>query len=104
MKNRIELDRAIASLGGQSELSRRLGATRTLVNSWLTRGFPVRRCVAIERDTGGVLNRQLMRPDDWQAHWPELATGHPARQRASGINTETKSDTDKASALRRASI
>jgi DNA-binding transcriptional regulator YdaS (Cro superfamily) len=30
-------------------------------------------CVLIERATGGKVTRQRLRPDDWQAIWPELA-------------------------------
>lgn len=29
-------------------------------------------CVAIERATSGKVSRQDLRPDDWQAIWPEL--------------------------------
>ncbi len=29
-------------------------------------------CVAIERATNGVVRRWDLRPDDWQAIWPEL--------------------------------
>ncbi len=29
-------------------------------------------CVAIWRESGGVVNRQMLRPDDWQDIWPEL--------------------------------
>nr|WP_315471732.1 YdaS family helix-turn-helix protein [uncultured Rhodoferax sp.] len=30
-------------------------------------------CVSIERATSGQVTRQELRPDDWQAIWPELA-------------------------------
>jgi len=30
-------------------------------------------CVAIERETGGKVTRKDLRPDDWQAIWPELS-------------------------------
>ncbi len=29
-------------------------------------------CVAIERATNGLVTRRELRPDDWQAIWPEL--------------------------------
>ncbi|MCL4664465.1 YdaS family helix-turn-helix protein [Burkholderia multivorans] len=32
-----------------------------------------RRCVLIERFTGGKLTRRDLRPDDWHLIWPELA-------------------------------
>lgn len=28
----------------------------------------------LERETQGLITRQLLRPDDWQAIWPELST------------------------------
>ena len=31
-------------------------------------------CVALERATDKKVTRQDLRPDDWQAIWPELAT------------------------------
>lgn len=30
-------------------------------------------CVAIRRATNGLVTLQELRPDDWQAIWPELA-------------------------------
>lgn len=30
----------------------------------------------IERATLGVVTRRMLRPDDWQIHWPELAVAH----------------------------
>jgi DNA-binding transcriptional regulator YdaS (Cro superfamily) len=32
------------------------------------------RCVAIEAATEGKVTRKDLRPDDWQAIWPELST------------------------------
>lgn len=29
--------------------------------------------IGIERATGGVVTRQMLRPDDWSRLWPELA-------------------------------
>lgn len=34
-------------------------------------------CVAIETATRGKVSRQDLRPDDWQAIWPELAKSKP---------------------------
>lgn len=36
-------------------------------------------CVAIERETHGEVTRIDLRPDDWAANWPELATPVPSR-------------------------
>lgn len=30
-------------------------------------------CVLIERATDGTVTRQCLRPDDWEAIWPEIA-------------------------------
>lgn len=30
-------------------------------------------CVAIWRESGGAVTRQVLRPNDWQDIWPELA-------------------------------
>lgn len=33
--------------------------------------------VAIERESGGLVTRQELRPEDWQRHWPELVKVTP---------------------------
>lgn len=38
-------------------------------------------CVALERESRGVLTRCGLRPDDWQEIWPELV-GEPLRSDA----------------------
>lgn len=45
-----------------------------VVSSWSTgyRLVPVRRCVAIERETGRQVMRWDLRPLDWHEIWPEL--------------------------------
>lgn len=30
-------------------------------------------CVLIEQESGKAVTRKDLHPDDWQAHWPELA-------------------------------
>jgi DNA-binding transcriptional regulator YdaS (Cro superfamily) len=35
-------------------------------------------CVAIEQQTSGVVTRKALRPDDWEAIWPELAEAKAA--------------------------
>lgn len=39
-------------------------------------------CVVIERESGLKVTRQDLRPTDWQAIWPELAT--PKRSKKAG--------------------
>ena len=41
---------------------------------------------AVERVSGGAVTRQVMRPDDWQEVWPELAT-MPANQAQAATGT-----------------
>jgi DNA-binding transcriptional regulator YdaS (Cro superfamily) len=36
------------------------------------RPFPPEHCVTIERLSGGVVTRKMLRPYDWKAIWPEL--------------------------------
>ncbi len=38
-----------------------------------------RLCADIERESGGVVTRMDLRPDDWHRIWPELAAAHPER-------------------------
>lgn len=63
---------AIAVSGGQTALAEKLGLSRSGVNKWLTQGFPVKHCEAIEIATEGRVHRKITRPDDWQDLWPEL--------------------------------
>lgn len=58
--------------GGQASVARALKISRSTVNSWVSRGFPISRCIDIEKATKGVVHRQLMRPDDWHVIWPTL--------------------------------
>lgn len=37
-------------------------------------------CALIERESGGAITRQELRPDDWQVIWPELASVQPSEQ------------------------
>lgn len=39
-------------------------------------------CVAIERQSAGLVTRKDLRPDDWAENWPELAIAPPAQRRA----------------------
>jgi DNA-binding transcriptional regulator YdaS (Cro superfamily) len=57
-------------------LARELGVSQPTVSDWCTgkKRVPVERCSAIERATNGAVTRRDLRPDDWQAIWPELAT------------------------------
>lgn len=53
-------------------------------------------CVRLEVESGGVITRPMLRPDDWQDIWPELAGSEqkqppaPAHQAQAAINSEAK--------------
>jgi len=66
----------LSAHGSQTELARAVGAQPQLVWQWSKgiRPVPVERCVGIERATSGAVTRKDLRPDDWQAIWPEAAS------------------------------
>jgi len=80
MENQTPIERACRLLGSQSALAVLLGVTPPAVNQWTkgTRPVPIEHCSAIERETKGRVTRQDLRPNDWQAIWPEL--DKPARR------------------------
>lgn len=62
------IEKACASVGGQSILAATLGITPPAVNQWITgkRPVPPERCIAIERATAGAVRCEDLRPDvDW---------------------------------------
>lgn len=72
--NALEL--AISRLGGVSQLAAAIGVGQSAISNLVARGgapSPAN-CVSIERATKGAVTRQMLRPDDWKAIWPELAT------------------------------
>ena len=73
--------------GSQAALARALKATAPTINQWAkgVRPVPEKMAVAIEAITKGAVTRQDLRPDDWQAIWPELAQpSTPAQEVANG--------------------
>jgi DNA-binding transcriptional regulator YdaS (Cro superfamily) len=75
------LQYAFFELGGKTAVAALLKVSRQIIHYWVKHGFPVDRCASIEAATNGLLNRQLLRPNDWHIHWPELvvkARPHPA--------------------------
>lgn len=72
--------RACAVIGSQSELARAVGVTNSMVSQWCTgaRPLPLDRAIAIERETGGAVTVEELRPDiDWQ-----VIRGKPAKEQA----------------------
>jgi DNA-binding transcriptional regulator YdaS (Cro superfamily) len=65
-------DEVMTKAGGPANLARLLGEDGpAIVCNWRTRGFPARRCKAIEAITGVSVKR--LRPDDWADFWPDPA-------------------------------
>lgn len=75
----IAIQTAARLLGNQAALARALGVTPVVVGQWLKpnvstgRAVPPKQCVRIEQLTEGKVTRRELRPEDWQAIWPELA-------------------------------
>ncbi len=66
-------------LGGTTAVARLLGIKPPSVHEWRGKVIPedklIRLAAHIERASGAEITRQMLRPDDWQDIWPELA--HP---------------------------
>ena len=73
MKHPIEKAADIA--GSEKALADHLGVTKAAVWQWKQPGrrTPIEHCAAIEQICGHAVTRRELRPDDWQAIWPELA-------------------------------
>jgi DNA-binding transcriptional regulator YdaS (Cro superfamily) len=67
------LDQAALMLGGRAAMAELLNVTPAAIGNWKTRGAPIEQCPSIERITSGVVSRRVLRPNDWQIIWPELA-------------------------------
>lgn len=68
----MNLKQAIDEAGGVSAIAVKLGVTPQRLANWLERGVPVDKCAAVEAAVSGRIKRADLRPDDWQAIWPEL--------------------------------
>ena len=56
-----------------SQLCHKLGVSARLMAYWRKSGdFPPKVCVSVEKMTNGVVNRKMMRPNDFAEIWPEL--------------------------------
>ncbi len=67
------VDAAARIVGGRSALADRLDVSVAAIGNWKTRGVPIEKCPRIERLTDTKVTRQVLRPNDWQEIWPELA-------------------------------
>jgi len=61
-------------VGGMGVLAGIIGVSAPTISQWRTgiRPVPLERCTAIEQATNGQVTRKDLRPDDWEAIWPEL--------------------------------
>lgn len=84
------VDTAARVLGGRSVLARHLEVSVAALGNWKVRGVPIEQCPRIERFTGNVVTRQILRPNDWQEIWPELAqaTVQPAQASTQSIASQ----------------
>jgi len=85
---------AAATVGSFKKLADALGVTKGAVHQWMLpdRKVPIEHCTPIEQATGGVVTRQMLRPDDWKSIWPELddvsSTAHNADEAAASDDTQ----------------
>ena len=65
IKENAALFQAVRSVGGQAVLARGIKVSRQRIHAWLWHGRPIspEYCVAIERETGGMVTRKSLRPD-----------------------------------------
>ena len=70
----IHLNNAISTLGGLSKFSKAIGVRPPTVSEWSTgkRPVPIKRCVQIEKLTGGVVTRKDLRPNDYHEIWTDI--------------------------------
>lgn len=73
MSAKNPLERACDSVGGATKLAALIGVSAQVLSNWKARGVPIERCLSIEQATERAVTRKDLRPDDWQAIWPELA-------------------------------
>jgi DNA-binding transcriptional regulator YdaS (Cro superfamily) len=77
-------------VGSFKALADILGVTKGAVHQWMAPGrkVPIEHCTAIEQATKGRVTRQMLRPDDWQSIWPELAA--PANGDRAGASDDVQ--------------
>ena len=69
MDTRTEnLNKAIVLMGGLTEATRKLKVKRyQTIQSWRVAGVPEKYCPMIERETGGEVRCEMIRPDvEWE--------------------------------------
>lgn len=74
----MNLKEAIDASGGVTAVAASLLVSPQRLNNWVERGVPVDRCAAVEAAVNGLVTRADLRPEDWQAIWPELVEAKAA--------------------------
>jgi len=69
MDDQSAYDEVTGIAGGAAVIARALDESIQTVINWRDRGFPPRKCKAIEALTGVSVKR--LRPNDWADYWPE---------------------------------
>ena len=65
--------------GVRKVISDVLGIKTQAVTNWKAKGeVPIEHCTPIEQATKGAVTRKDLRPNDWQAIWPELVKKYKA--------------------------
>jgi len=86
----MDLKTYIATERGRAvALAGRLGVSPSYLSQMANGKSPIspERCVDIWRETGGVVTREALRPDDWQRIWPELIE-QPYKRRRDDLDVE----------------
>lgn len=66
-----KLSEAIKAVG-LTTAAERIGTSPQAVSNWIARGrVPVEKCATVVAALEGRVNKADLRPDDWQAIWPE---------------------------------
>jgi DNA-binding transcriptional regulator YdaS (Cro superfamily) len=66
-----KLSEAIKAVG-LTTVADRIGASPQAVSNWVARGrVPVEKCATVVAALEGRVSKADLRPDDWQAIWPE---------------------------------
>jgi DNA-binding transcriptional regulator YdaS (Cro superfamily) len=68
--------------GVRAAIADAVGVSPQAISNWKQRGVPIEYCATIEKASKGAATRQELRPNDWQAIWPELAKKHKAAANA----------------------
>ncbi|MCT9017107.1 helix-turn-helix domain-containing protein [Cupriavidus gilardii] len=72
-------DKAIRLAQSQDKLAATLGVTQQTISYYQKKGGPIPTKYWRQLEVVLGMSRQEQRPDDWEAHWPELVAGSTAQ-------------------------